>query len=286
MYDQYREIRFILFADTHLGYDYPIRPRIQRRRRGEDFFDNYRQVLAYAARTNADFVVHGGDFFFRSKVAAKIVDLAYASLLEFADRVPIYIVPGNHERSVLPASLFLSHPNIHVFADPCTFEVPLDKACVALSGFPFERVDVRGRFRSLVKRTGWQRTKADIRLLCMHQTVEGATVGPGDYTFRFGRDVIRSSDLPPDFLAVLSGHIHRRQVLRTLARNGHSPPVIYPGSTQRTSIAEKDEVKGFYEIRIINQPGAGWKLGELIFHPLPSAGESRQFVATGASSRS
>ena len=30
----------ILLADTHLGFDYPIRPRSERRRRGEDFFNN------------------------------------------------------------------------------------------------------------------------------------------------------------------------------------------------------------------------------------------------------
>jgi len=199
-------------------------------------------------------------------VAANIVDLAYAPLFEFADKVPIYIVPGNHERSVLPVSLYLSHPNIHVFNDPTTFTVPLDRTRLTLSGFPFERVDIRGRFKSLVAQTGWQQTPADIRLLCMHQTVEGATVGPNGYRFRFGRDVVRWVDLPLDFVALLSGHIHRKQVLR----QSSGLPVIYPGSTQPTSFAEKSETKGFFEILINRHPQNGWQLADINFHTLPT----------------
>ncbi len=267
MTDRHRHIRFVFLADTHLGFDYPLRPRVERRRRGEDFFANYLRVLDYADGADVDFVVHGGDFFFRSRVAAKVVDLAYAPLFEFADRIPVYIVPGNHERSALPQSLYLSHPNIHVFSDPCTFALSLHGATIALSGFPFERVDVRGRFQSLLNQTGWQQCPADVRLLCMHQTVAGAAVGPNGYKFRSGAEVIPAKELPSDFTALLSGHIHRKQVLRP---NGQSATVIYPGSTQPTSFAEKNEVKGFFEIEIVRHPRTGWQLGQTIFHPLPT----------------
>jgi hypothetical protein len=36
----------------------------------------------------------------------------------------------------------------------------------------------------------------DIRVLCLYQCIEGATCGPGSFTFRFGPDVIRTADLP------------------------------------------------------------------------------------------
>ncbi|MGD9302415.1 MAG: hypothetical protein PVI13_12635 [Desulfobacterales bacterium] len=38
-------IRILFLADTHLGYDFPFRPRIERRRRGPDFFANYERAL-------------------------------------------------------------------------------------------------------------------------------------------------------------------------------------------------------------------------------------------------
>lgn len=39
------ELRIFFFADTHLGLDLPRRPRVERRRRGDDFFASYRHVL-------------------------------------------------------------------------------------------------------------------------------------------------------------------------------------------------------------------------------------------------
>ena len=47
----------------------------------------------------------------------------------------------------------------------------------------------------------------------IHQSVDGATVGPSGYTFRYAHDVTRIGDIPHRFSAVLAGHIHRFQVL-------------------------------------------------------------------------
>lgn len=265
-------IRILLFADTHLGFDYPIRPRLQQRRRGPDFFANFRRVLDHARRTRPDVVVHSGDLFFRARVPQQIVDLVYSDLLEFAaEGIPVLIVPGNHERSVLPISLFLNHPNIYIFDQPRSFLFTLGGVSVAFSGFPCERKAARDRFCSLVAGTGFHDLSVEIKLLCMHQTVEGAQVGPSDYTFRTGKDVIRRSDLPKDSLAVLCGHIHRRQVLGRLDKGEDgSPAVIYPGATERTSFAERDEPKGFFEIAFAPQAAGNWLISGLNFIELPA----------------
>jgi len=85
----------------------------------------------------------------------------------------------------------------------------------------------------------------------MHHCVEGATVGPGDFTFTTAADVIRAREIPADFSVALSGHIHRHQVLTTdLARRELDAPVLYPGSIERTSFAELDEPKGFMVVHI------------------------------------
>jgi exonuclease SbcD len=81
--------------------------------------------------------------------------------------------------------------------------------------------------------------------------VEGATVGPADFMFRRAPDVIRVRDVPPDFAAVLSGHIHRHQVLtRDLRDCPLHTPVLYPGSIERTSSAEIGEPKGFMVLHV------------------------------------
>ncbi|MGD9899377.1 MAG: exonuclease SbcCD subunit D [Calditrichaceae bacterium] len=240
-------LRLIFFADTHLGFDYPMHPRIKIRRRGPDFFKNYYQILDYARANKPDLVIHGGDVFFRSRVPGKIVDMAYQALADLADcGIPVFIVPGNHERSRLPVSIFLSHPGIKVFSSPKTFLHETTQYEVAISGFPSVRDNIRDNFNTVIRQTGYADHKSKIKLLCMHQTVEGAVVGPISYTFRSGKDVININDIPAGITAVLSGHIHRRQILKT----ADNIPVIYPGSTERTSFAERDETKGFYDISI------------------------------------
>jgi DNA repair exonuclease SbcCD nuclease subunit len=235
-------IRVVFFSDTHLGFDYPIRPRSDRPRRGPDFFANFQSVLDHARRTRADLVVHGGDFFFRSKVHPLIVDQAYQRLCEFADSgIDVVIVPGNHERSVLPPSLFLNHPHVHVLDRPRTYRFDIRNERLAISGFPYLK-NIRGRFSAALVECQTNRLPADHRLLCLHHAVDGAVVGPGDFTFRNRADVIAGVQLPVHFDAVLAGHVHRRQVLP------YEAPVVYCGSVERTSFAEKNETKGFCEV--------------------------------------
>jgi len=148
------------------------------------------------------------------KRTLSLVQMAMAPLVRVADEgIPVLIVPGNHERSRLPLHLWTVHPNIHIFDNPRTFQFDIGGLNAAFAGFPFAR-KVRHDFTSLVERSGYQNVEADVRLLCMHQTVEGAQVGTVDYTFRSGPDVIRGRDIPTGFAVILGGHIHRSQVLR------------------------------------------------------------------------
>jgi len=228
-------IQILFCADTHLGFDMPVRPRVERRRRGPDFFANYQKILETAIERQVNLVIHGGDFFFRSKVPDSIVARAYDTLFKFADhRIPIVIVPGNHERSQMPISLFLGHPGIHILTKPQTIEFIIGPNAVAVTGFPNVRGGIRNRFKELLIQTEWEFSEAEVHLLCLHQAIEGAQVGPSNFTFRTGDDVIQRSDLPENFDAVLSGHIHRHQILNQPRQDGTTLPICYLGSTERT----------------------------------------------------
>src|SRR6185436_8273799 len=101
---------------------------------------------------------------------------AFDPLRRIADRcVPVFIVPGNHERSRLPHARFASHPLVHVFDGPRSFVAEVCGTTVALAGFPYERRDVRTHFPELLERTGWRSQRSALRLLCIHHCVEGAT---------------------------------------------------------------------------------------------------------------
>ncbi len=265
-------IRILFLADTHLGFDLPFRPRIQIRRRGLDFFQNFEKVLKYAVVNKVDCIIHGGDLFYRSRIPKRLVALVFEPLKKVADTgIPILIVPGNHERSVIPHSEFSMHPNIHVFTHPRTFDLPIGDRNLAISGFPFIRHNIRDRFRTIVHQTGWQNHKADCRLLCMHQSVTGARVGPVNFMFRGGKDVIRSQDIPSAFAAVLAGHIHRHQVLvRDLSGTPLASKVFYPGAIDRVSFAEKDEAKGFLLLTLNSKGQRKDNAISYTFHRLPT----------------
>ena len=261
-------VRILLLADTHLGFDLPVRPRVERRRRGHDFLANYATALAPALAGEVDVVVHGGDVFDRSKVVPSLAYQAFEPLRRVADRgVPVFIVPGNHERSVLPHLRFAAHPHIHVFDTPRTWTLDVNGVTLGIAGFPYER-GVRARFPDVLAQTEWNRDHADVQLLCVHHCVEGATVGPANYTFTTADDVIRHRDIPASFRAVFSGHIHRHQVItRDLAGRTLDTPVLYPGSIERTSVAEIGEPKGFMIVHAAPD-GARWEFRELPARPM------------------
>ena len=260
------EVRIVFFSDTHLGFDSPLHPRVRRRRRGIDFFDNYTRVTEFARVHKPDMVIHGGDLFYRNRIPDSLISKAFQPLLAIADSgIPIYLVPGNHERSEIRPTLFDVHPLIHIFNKPRTFKRIVGRTTVSLSGFPFCRENIRDKFQYLLEDTGWHRTPGSIRLLCMHQAVEGAAVGTQHYTFRYGSDVVRGSDIPHHVDAVLSGHIHRFQVLRRSLGGDMLPaPVMYPGATERTSFAERIEEKGFLTVQL-SESGLTYQ-----FRPLPT----------------
>jgi DNA repair exonuclease SbcCD nuclease subunit len=264
-------VRILLLADTHLGFDSPQHPRVTRRRRGPDFFANFERALQPARHGEVDLVVHGGDLFFRSRVQPVLIDQALNPLAEVAQSgVPVLLVPGNHERSRIPLHLATATPNLHIFHRPGTVILDLVGARISLSGFPFVR-RVGERFARLLHECDYDRVEADFRLLCLHQSVEGARVGLHDYTFRKGPEVISGQDIPNTFDTVLAGHIHRNQLLtHDLVGRPLPAPVIYPGAIERTSFAEREETK-HYAVVTLTRPEEG--TGEQVkveFVPLPT----------------
>lgn len=254
-------MRVLFLSDTHIGIDMPARPRVERRRRGDDFLDNFERALAAVTSFGADVVVHGGDLLYRSRVPAWLAEAALAPLKRVAaSGVPVLLVPGNHERSRMPYPLLAMDECLHIFDRPRTVVLEARGLRVAFTGFPYVH-DIRRRFYDVLAEATRDRAAADVRVLCMHQCVEGATCGPGNFTFRNAPDVVRTADLRPDAAVTLCGHIHRHQILRPADRG----PVIYAGSVERTSFAEAPETKGYVLLEL-----TPCGLGTFEFVPLPA----------------
>ncbi|MCB0689695.1 MAG: metallophosphoesterase family protein [Saprospiraceae bacterium] len=238
-------IKVLFFSDSHLGFDFPVSGKSRKIRRGFDFFDNFYHILNQAREKKVDLVIHGGDLFFRSKVPPAIVNKTYDTLFALADDgIPLVIVPGNHDRSTLPVSLFLEHPNINIFREPGVFNFVFGGINFQIAGFPYVK-KIGDEITTVLSRINDQVDVNGVSVLCMHQAFAGATVGPVDYTFRAGSDVLGPKDLYGPYCAYLSGHIHRHQILKISGNAGVETPFIYPGSIERTAFAERFEEKGF-----------------------------------------
>ncbi|MCP4247522.1 MAG: GIY-YIG nuclease family protein [bacterium] len=238
-----RPARILHTADSHIGAALPGRPRRSGRRRGDDLIDSFNRVLHRAAEFDVDLVIHSGDLFNAPNPGSRALAAASAPLLELAAAgVPVVIVPGNHERSAIPASLFLSHPRIHIVHQPATHVFRLDGTTVAVSAFPNLRRGAAQQFPESLAATGWERARADLRILAVHEVFHSAVCGPADYRFTTGDEVIPRSAVPAVFDYVAAGHIHRHQGLASTEGNG--PSIVYSGSPNRISFAEIDEPKG------------------------------------------
>jgi DNA repair exonuclease SbcCD nuclease subunit len=272
-------VKIIFFADSHLGFDFPLRPKKEKRRRGIDFLNNFDFILDYAIINKADLVIHGGDLFFRTRIPAPIIDLVYERIFNFAQTgIPIEIVPGNHESSSLPVSLFMQHANIHYYTKSQVFRFRFNNIDFDIAGFPCVRNNVRSVFPGIINEIQTQLREDSVKILCMHQAIEGAQVGPSNFTFRTGNDVIAIDDLPDNFDLILSGHIHRAQVLYT----SNKTPVIYAGSIERTSFAEKDEEKGFYELDINSHGECSFRFIKLNTRPMIDAFFEKETYTTSS----
>lgn len=96
-------------------------------------------------------------------------------------------------------------------------------------------------------------------------------MGPSNYTFKYTPDVIKLAEVPRSIAAVLSGHIHRHQVLTVdLAGQPLATPVLYPGSIERTSFAEMAEPKGYLMLQMDQGNVRGGVLRHWEFVELPA----------------
>ncbi|MEZ4475443.1 MAG: DNA repair exonuclease [bacterium] len=294
-------LRALLFGDTHLGFDLPAHPRTQRRRRGHDFQAGFERAAAIALAEGVDVVIHGGDVFDRPDPRPALVDAAFAPLWRLAEAgIDVVVVAGNHERGSLPRPLASAHPRLHVVDGPSLISLKIQGLRVAIGAFPYQR-RVRESVEACVAGTGLLTAPADVRLLLVHHAVEGVAVGAGDhradlagrrppardFVFTRNPDVIAGSQIPGSVAAVVSGHIHRHQIIeQDLAGRPLAAPVVYAGSVERTSPAEAPEQKLCLELALA--PGAaGGRLAGVRRHPLPARPMLRQVIegATPAARR-
>jgi len=243
-------MRFIHFADTHLGYsDYSkVDPATGVNRREQDFYDAWWRVINAIVAEKPDFVVHAGDLFQSPRPNNRAIAVALEGLSRLAEaNIPLVVVAGNHSMpriralgnifeviAVLPnvhacyqgryEKFILRHPPsakscaIHCLPH-CSLTTELEKAYGELN------IDsAAANWNILVAHGGWRATNS-----------AGLDTRMGEFNEQFLEDPETRLGIKFDYIAL--GHYHRH-----LAMNEHT---FYSGSTERTSFNEAGYASGY-----------------------------------------
>lgn len=240
-------MRILHLSDTHLGAELRVRGAPRGWTRAAEHHAAMEAALTPALDEQVDLVVHTGDLFDRAQPPKEAVAAAVVLLARVSRRVPVLLMPGNHDKRGLAPHL-PELPGVHVFDGPGRYE----QGGVALGLVPYTR-EAREWAEAARAATG-----PGVDLLFAHQSFDGSRV-PG-FRFRAGYlpETVPERALPRGVRLVATGHIHPRQALGL-----GEATVVHSGSTERTSFSEQHETKGYTIFELGRRPS--WR-----FHDLPS----------------
>ncbi|HEX4922236.1 MAG TPA: DNA repair exonuclease [Candidatus Bathyarchaeia archaeon] len=232
-------VHVLLTADNHLDPS-AVQYGPKRFDRKHDFQHSFEVLVNFALENRPDLFLIGGDFYdgiLPGNPTRAYVSEQFKRLHE--KEIKVVLISGHHdtprsvEQGVSPLSVHAKTGHVYFLQH--------QRPTVKLFHFGNESVNVTGM--SLNPALGpdqdplagqkLDRT-SDVNIFLTHYPIEG-------FEGYFGQEThIGKSSIPRDFQLFASGHLHRHQ-----KNTINGTPVVYPGSTERTSFNEEGEEKGF-----------------------------------------
>ena len=237
-------MKIIHFSDTHLGFnDLDILNDENINQREADFYDAFVQVVEKIKETKPDYIIHTGDLFHRSSPSNRAITFALEQFKIIDElNIPFIVIAGNHStpRTNLSSpilkifegfkNIYLSYNQVYKmieFKDVAFHTLPhMNDETKALSQIELCQKSIVERKRNI---------------LMMHCSVGahylmqefGEWVYPKDKESLFEK---------MDYVAL--GHWHG------FGKVGKYENVYYSGSTERTSLNDKRNSKGYIELTL------------------------------------
>ncbi len=237
-------MRIIHFSDTHLGFnDLDIVNDEGINQREADFYDAFIQVVDAIKKQRPDYIIHTGDLFHRSSPSNRAITFALEQfkIIDALD-IPFILIAGNHStpRTNLSSpilKIFEGFKNIHVSYSQAYKKVEFDD--VVFHTIPHMNDETKALLQIECCEENIEPSKKNIMM--MHCSVGawylmqefGEWVYPSDKEYLFEK---------MDYVAL--GHWHGFGAV------GKYENVFYSGSTERTSLNDKRNSKGYVEVRL------------------------------------
>ncbi|MCW8895060.1 MAG: DNA repair exonuclease [Sulfurimonas sp.] len=246
-------MKILHFSDTHLGYsDLDILNDENINQREADFYDAFSQVIEQIKIIKPDYIIHTGDLFHRSSPSNRAITFALEQIKVIEElNIPFILIAGNHStpRTNLSSpilKIFENFKNIHVSYKQEYKKVLFDD--VVFHTLPHMNDDSKALQQIELCEKNIDKKKKNIMM--MH-----CSVGAGYLMQEFGEWVYpRDKEYifeMMDYVAL--GHWHG------FGHVGKHTNVYYSGSTERTSLNDKRNSKGFVLIDLKNKLDVQYK---------------------------
>lgn len=237
-------MKIIHFSDTHLGFnDLDVLNEENINQREADFYDAFSQVVQEIKKTKPDYIIHTGDLFHRASPSNRAITFALEQFRIIDElEIPFVVIAGNHStpRTNLSSpilKIFESFKNIYLSYEQRYKKVEFDN--IVFHTLPHMNDDSKALEQIELCEKNIDSKKKNIMM--MHCSVGAHYLMQefGEWVYPKNKEYIFEK---MDYVAL--GHWHG------FGHVGKHPNVYYSGSTERTSLNDKRNSKGFIELNI------------------------------------
>jgi exonuclease SbcD len=250
-------MRFVHISDSHLGasgFSRRLSPSGYNQRE-EDICNSFASAVDQIITLSPDFVLHTGDLFHSVRPTNRIINFAVRQILRIVNQqMPMVIISGNHDtpkqRSVGSVFSFFDvfSPLLHLVYKNKYEKISINQTIIHAIPHCLDQQDFGEQLAKVKIDHG-----AKYNILMLHGVVAGIP--------EFSMGELSEQEIPTSYLktrfdklTVLSevegqnsgfdyvalGHYHRHCEVE--------PGVVYAGSTERMSLSELGQEKGFVEV--------------------------------------
>ncbi len=240
-------MKIIHFSDTHLGFnDLDILNKDNINQREADFYNAFSQVVQQIKIIKPDYIIHTGDLFHRASPSNRAITFALEQFKIIDElNIPFILIAGNHStpRTNLSSpilKIFEGFKNIHVSFNQEYKKIEFEK--VIFHTLPHMNDETKALSQIELCENNIHKSKKNIMM--MHCSVGASYLMQefGEWVYPHDKEYIFKM---MDYVAL--GHWHGfSQVLK-------HENVYYSGSTERTSLNDKRNSKGFLEVTLYDE---------------------------------
>lgn len=235
----FKDMKILHFSDTHLGFnDLDIINEDNINQREADFYDAFSQVVEQIKEIKPDYIIHTGDLFHRTSPSNRAITFALEQfkIINSLD-VPFILIAGNHStpRTNLSSpilKIFENFENIYVSYEQKYEKVEFED--IIFHCLPHMNDETKALSQIELCEESINKSKKNIMM--MHCSVGAWYLMQefGEWVYPTSKEYIFEE---MDYVAL--GHWHG------FGKVGKHENVYYSGSTERTSLNDKRNSKGF-----------------------------------------